>query len=131
MLGDFNCTMDKMEGDGGNKTQRLTDAILVMPCQNSLWIMGLRIYGEGRIQIPLSSPASIDPLAQDRVYTDVKIANNTKINHIMVCFTDHYNAISIDRLHQKLKLEKIHGALIILFDVSPSSAQLQRLCFFY
>ena len=123
--------MDKMDGDGGNKTQRLTDAILVMPCQNSLWIMGLRIYGEGRIQIPLSSPASIDPLAQGRVYTDVKIANNTKINHIMVCFTDHYNAISIDRLHQKLKLEKIHGALIILFDVSPSSPQLQTLCFLY
>ena len=24
-----------------------------------------------------------------RVYTDIKIANNTKINHIMVSFTDH------------------------------------------
>ena len=40
----------------------------VMPCQNSSWIMGLRIYREGRNQIPLSSPATIGPLAriQDR-----------------------------------------------------------------
>ena len=40
----------------------------VMPCQNSFWIMGLRIYEEGRTQIPLSSPAMIGPLAriQDR-----------------------------------------------------------------
>ena len=40
----------------------------IMPCENSLWIMGLRIYGEGRTQIPLNSPATIDPLAriQDR-----------------------------------------------------------------
>ena len=33
----------------------------------------------------------------DRVYTDIKIASNTEINHIMASFTDHYNAISIDR----------------------------------
>ena len=33
----------------------------------------------------------------DRVYTDIKITNNTKINQIMVSFTDHYNAISLDR----------------------------------
>ena len=40
----------------------------IMPCQNPLWIMGLSIYGEGRTQIPLSSPATIGPLArtQDR-----------------------------------------------------------------
>ena len=31
---------------------------------------------------------------------------------------------------QKLKLEKIHGTSIILFYVSPSSPQLQRLFFF-
>ena len=31
---------------------------------------------------------------------------------------------------QKLKLEKIHGTLIILFYVIPSSPQLQRLFFF-
>ena len=43
-------------------------AASVMSCQYSSWIMGLRIYGEGRTQIPLSSPATIGPLAriQDR-----------------------------------------------------------------
>ena len=32
--------------------------------------------------------------------------------------------------HQKLKLEKFHGTLILLFYVSPSSPQLQRLFLF-
>ena len=32
---------------------------------------------------------------------------------------------------QKLKLEKIHGTLIILFYVSLSYRQLQRIFFFY
>ena len=32
-----------------------------------------------------------------RVYTDIKSASNTNINHIMVSFTVHYNVISIDR----------------------------------
>ena len=40
----------------------------VMPFENSWWIMGLRIYGEEKTQIPLSSPTKICPLAkiQDR-----------------------------------------------------------------
>ena len=42
----------------------------------------------------------------DRVYTDKKIANNTKINHVMVSFTDHYNAISLERLPSKVKIGK-------------------------
>ena len=81
-----------------------------MPCQNSLWIMGLRIYGERRTQIPMSLPATIGPLARihDRqVYTDIKIANNTNINHIMVSFTDDYNAISFDRLPSNTKIGKV------------------------
>ena len=32
---------------------------------------------------------------------------------------------------QKLKLEKIHGALIITFYVSPSTPPLKRFFFFY
>ena len=76
----------------------------------------------------------------DRVYTDIKIANNTKNNHIIVSFTNNYNAISIDRLaqkrklkniHDKRKLKNIHDTLIILFYVSPKCPQLQRLFFFY
>ena len=43
----------------------------------------------------------------------------------MVSLTDYYNAISIDRLPHQLKLEKVHGALIIIFYVSPSSPPLQ------
>ena len=65
ILGDFNCTMDKMDRYGGNRTQRLYRC-----CSNYALIVdnGLRIYGEGRTQIPLSSPAMIGPLAriQDR-----------------------------------------------------------------
>ena len=68
ILEDFNCTMDKMDRDGENKHNDLTGPAPVMPCQNSSWITSLRIYGEGRTQIPLSSPATIGPLPriQDR-----------------------------------------------------------------
>ena len=65
ILGDFNCTMDKMDRYGGNKTQRIYRS-----CSNYALIVdnGLRIYGEGRSQIPLSSSAMIGPLEmiQDR-----------------------------------------------------------------
>ena len=67
----------------------------------------------------------------DRVYTDINIASNTKINNIMVSFSDHYTAISIYLLPQKLKLEEILATVIIPFYVSPSSTQLQRLLLFY
>ena len=63
ILGDFNCTMDKMERYGIRK--HFIDVVSIMLSQNSLWIMDWRIYGEGRTQIPLISPATIDLLAQD------------------------------------------------------------------
>ena len=61
ILGDFNCTMDKMDRYGGNKTQRLYRC-----CSNYAFIVdnGLRIYGEGIIKISLSSPAMVDPLSR-------------------------------------------------------------------
>ena len=61
ILGNSNCTMDKMDSYGENKTQRLYRC-----CSNYVLIVdnGLRIYGEGRTQIPLSSPAMIGPLAR-------------------------------------------------------------------
>ena len=40
----------------------------------------------------------------DNVYNDIKNANNIKINHIMISLTDHYNAISIERLPSKNKI---------------------------
>ena len=64
ILEDFNCTMDKMDRDGENKHKDLTGPDSVMPCQNSSWITSLRIFGEGRTQIPLSSPARKGPLAR-------------------------------------------------------------------
>ena len=42
----------------------------------------------------------------DRVYTNKKIASNTKINYIMVSFIDHYNAVFIDRFPSKTKIGK-------------------------
>ena len=51
ILRDFNCTMDKMDKYGGNKTQRLYRC-----CSNYTLLVdnGFRIYGEGTTQIPLS-----------------------------------------------------------------------------
>ena len=50
------------------KQEYFIGAAPVMSCQNSLWIMGLRICVEGRTQITRSSAAAIGPLAmiQDR-----------------------------------------------------------------
>ena len=57
--------MNKMDRHGGNKTQRLYRccSYYALNVDN-----GLRIYGEARTQILLSSPAMIGPLAriQDR-----------------------------------------------------------------
>ena len=61
ILGDFICTMDKTQRDGRNKTFyrcRFNYAL------SKLIMLDWRIYGEGRTQIPLSSPATIDLLAQ-------------------------------------------------------------------
>ena len=116
------------------KCKDFIDTVPIMPCQNVSWIMSFRIYGERRTQIPMSSTATIGHVQGstiDRVYTDINIASNTKINNIMVSFSDHYTAISIYLLPQKLKLEEILATVIIPFYVSPSSTQLQRLLLFY
>ena len=42
----------------------------------------------------------------DMVYAEINIVNNTKFNHIMVSFTDHYNTISLDRLLSENKIGK-------------------------
>ena len=55
---------------------------------------------------------------RDRVYTDIKTASNTKINHIMVSFNDHYNAILIDRFSSKTKSGK--GSSYFKVGLSPS-----------
>ena len=135
ILGDLNWTLDKIDRDGENKTQRL-----YRWCSNyALWKLivawGSMEKGEPRfsrvllLRQILCQESRIDRIYTD-IYTDMKIANNTKIIHIMVSFTDHYNAISIDRLSSKTKIGKDSWNLIILFYVSPRSPQLQRLFFF-
>ena len=117
ILGDFNYTMDKMERDGRNKTfykchfNYALSKLIVDNDLEDLWRRENPDFSEFTWHNKSSGTRS----TIDRVYTDIKMASNTKINHIMVSFTDHYNAIFINRL------EKIHGALIILFYVSLSS----------
>ena len=67
ILGGFNCTLDKTDRDGVKHKCFIGD-LPIMLCENSSWIMGLRIFGEGITQIPPSSPATIGPLLriQDR-----------------------------------------------------------------
>ena len=135
LLGDLNCTMDKIDRDGENKTQRLyrccsSYALFKLIVDNGLdW----ESMEKGEPKFPWVH--LLDVLYQgsriDRVYTDIIIAYNTKINHIMVSCTIHYSAISIDRLPQKLKLKTIYETLMILFYVSLRSPQLQRLSFLY
>ena len=96
ILGDFNCTMDKKDRYDGNKTQRLYKSCSYY---NFNVDNRLRIYGEKRSQIPEFMCYGFNCKGRsriDRVYNDIKIAKSTKGNHIMVSFTDHYNAISID-----------------------------------
>ena len=88
------------------KHKDFIDAVPIFLCQNPSWMMGLRIYGEEGTQILLNLPATIGPLEKilDRkFYSYIKIANTTKINHIMVSFTDHHNVISIEKLPSKSK----------------------------
>ena len=76
--------MDKMERNSGNKTHFI-DVVSIMPCENSSWIMDSRIYGGGE-NPDFSEFTGYDRSSGtrsriDRVYTDIKISSNTKINH--------------------------------------------------
>ena len=97
--------------------KHFVDVVSIMPCQNSSWIMDWRIFGEGRSQIPVSSldRSSGTRSRIDRVYTDINIASNTKINHIWYLLLIIIMLFLLTDSPQKLKLEKIHGTLIISF----------------
>ena len=108
ILGDFNCAMYKIERDGWNKT-------LYRYCFSyalSKLTMDNRLEDLWKKKNPDSSGfTSYDRSSGTRsgidgVYTDIKIANNTNINHIMVSFTDDYNAIFIDTFSSKIKIIK-------------------------
>ena len=82
ILWDFNCTLSKLILDNG-----LEDLWRRENQDSSEFTCYDRSFGT-RSRI-------------DRVYTDKKNASNTKINHLMVFFTDHYYAISLDRPFSK------------------------------
>ena len=91
------------------KHNNFVDAVSIRPCQNSFCIKGSTIYVEKRTQTPEFTHydgSSGTRCRIGRVYNDIKIANNTKINHIIVYFTDLYNAISIERLSSKTNIRK-------------------------
>ena len=108
ILGDFNCTMDKMERDGRNKTlykchfNYALSKLIVDNGLEDLW----RRENPDSSEFTRYDRSSGTRSRIDRVYTDIKIASNTKINHIMLSFTGHYNAIFIDRFPSKTEIGK-------------------------
>ena len=79
------------------KYKDFTDVVPIMPCNNPSWkLIDFTRYGR----------SSGTRSRKGRVYCDIKITNNNKTNHIMVSFTDHYNAISLDKLPSKTKIER-------------------------
>ena len=71
MLGVLNCTMDKIDRDGENKTQRIYRCCSNYALSKLIVDNGLEVYGEERTQIPPSSSATIGPLpkiSKDRLY---------------------------------------------------------------
>ena len=123
--------MNKMYKNGGNKTQRLYRC-------GSNYALPKLIEDNGHEHLWRRKKPDSSELTRydsssgirsriDRVCTDIKIASNTKINQIMVSSTDHYNAISLDRLPSKTKIgkEKWHFNNSLLHQ-----PHLQRICFF-
>ena len=54
IIEDFNCTMNKMDKDGENKTQRLYWYGSSYAMSKLIVDNGLQVYGERRNEIPLS-----------------------------------------------------------------------------
>ena len=63
--GDFNCTTDKMDKDGENKTQRLHIYGFNYTLSTFIGDNGLKDLRRRGTQIPLSSPITIDALEQN------------------------------------------------------------------
>ena len=102
-LGDFNCTMDKMERDGRNKTLykcHFNYALSKLIMDNELEDLWRKNNLDSSEFTHYNRSSGIRSTI-DRIYADIKIAINTKINHIMVSFPDLYNANFIDRFLSK------------------------------
>ena len=100
--------MDKIDSDGGNKTQRLyrcgsNHAVSKLILDNGLKDLLRKEYlNSSEFTHYDRSPGTRSRI--DSLYTDIKIANNIKINHIMVSLTDHYTATYLGRLPSKTKI---------------------------
>ena len=87
ILGGFNCTRDKIDRDDGNKIQK------TYRCRSNFVLSKLivdnELEGLWRMENPDTSEFNRYDRSsgtRSRVYTDIIIANNTKINHKMMSF---------------------------------------------
>ena len=109
-IGDFNCTLDGKDRDEGNKTQKryrchskfALSKIIMDNGLEDLW----RRENPETSEFTHYDRSSGTRSRTDRAYTDKKIANNTKITHKMISFSDHYNALIINKFSSKPKLGK-------------------------
>ena len=94
--------MDKLDRDGGNKTQS------IYRCYSNYALSKLILDNEDlwkrKKLVHLLQQALWQRPRIDILYTDIKLANKTKINQTMVSSTDHYNNISIGRLLSKTEI---------------------------
>ena len=70
---------------------------------------------------------NISGLVIDRVNTDIKISNNTKMNCVYPFQT--ITAIFIDRVPYKHKTWQFHGILLIPFQISLFSPHIHNVTF--
>ena len=99
-----------MDRDEGNKTQKCyrchsNFALFKLIMENvleDLW----RKENPGTSEFTRFDISSGTRPRIDRVYTGIRIANNTKIKHKMISFSDHCNALFIERLSSKTIIGK-------------------------
>ena len=109
ILWDFNCTMDKIKRSGQNKAIyicRFIYALSKIIVDNGLEDLRGRDNPYYFLFI-LYNRSSGTTSRIDRVYFDKNIASNTKINHIIVSFTDHLMLFFLTDSPQKLRMQKI------------------------
>ena len=100
--------MNKMGKDDVNKTQKLyrcgsNYALSKLIVNNGLYDL-LRRKNPDSSEFTIYNRFSGTRSRIGRLYADIKIPNDNKINHIMVSFTDHYNAISLYRLFSETEI---------------------------
>ena len=110
LIGDFNCTLEKIDRDEGNKTQKRYRCHSLFALSKVIMDNGLedlwRRKNPDVFEFTRYDRSSGTRSRIDRVYTDKKIANNNKIIHKMISFSDHYNAPLVDRIPSKTKIGK-------------------------